>query len=331
MMELVAIGPEPGQRWRRPIPADRVLRLGRSPDHGWSVPWDLRISREHAELRLDEGQLHVQCLEGALNPAYLDGNEIREFSLPVGETFRIGSTTFRFERSAATSAVTQPTFAHFEFDRAQIEGFRFQNAEHCLEALANFPKIINCRDDDEYAQYLVRLLLDGIPQATTAAVVVFDPRQSSVAADPQVLRLVSRDIDSHSPKPSRTLVNAAMQRTETVLHIWSGAEPNDEDSEQCDVDWAFCSPLPKAVFPHGSLYLSGRLNSSTSTVHDLHGDIRFVQLLSDLTAAIRTQAQPAPLETAADKVTKETPLKENNPPATPEPPSELGGFFSPAA
>lgn len=303
MLELVAVGPEPGQRWRRPIPENQAIHLGRSPDHGWSVPWDLRISRDHAELQLVDGQLMIHCFDGALNPAYFEGEEIRQFSLPVGETFRIGATTFRFERGAETLAATEPAQAEYHFDREQIDGFRFQHPERCLEVLANLSKIGTCcHSDDDFAQHLVSLLLDGIQQANTAAVMQSNDSptddDSSNNSKPKVLRLDSREVDSYRSKPSRSLVTAAMQCGETMLRVWT-----ETKHANGDVDWAFCMPMPQTSFPGWSLYVSGRLNSATSTVDDLHGDLRLAQLLSDLTSTIRHQPkQSNTLQTPDDTI-----------------------------
>ncbi len=53
--EFLAIGPGIKQTWRRRLPSQEVIRLGRAPQNGWAVPWDMRISREHADLVLEGG------------------------------------------------------------------------------------------------------------------------------------------------------------------------------------------------------------------------------------------------------------------------------------
>ena len=95
MAELIAVGPEPKQRWRRQVPDDQVIRLGRAPRNGWAVPWDRHISREHAELTLvGNDQLKVRRLDVARNPISYQGAATSEFMLSVGEEFRIGLTSF---------------------------------------------------------------------------------------------------------------------------------------------------------------------------------------------------------------------------------------------
>ena len=95
MPELIAVGPEPQQRWRRQIPNGETIRLGRAPRNGWAVPWDRHISREHAELSLvNHDQLKVRRLEVARNYISYHGASSNEFTLLLGEEFRIGITSF---------------------------------------------------------------------------------------------------------------------------------------------------------------------------------------------------------------------------------------------
>ncbi len=122
MFEFVAIGQQTGQRWKKPLTEGRVVCLGRAPQDGWDVPWDLRISREHCELELRGERLHVRCLETALNPAYRLGEAVTEFSIGPGEDFRIGQTTFRVDRVPVQAAAEQPG------DRTSTDGFRGQLA-----------------------------------------------------------------------------------------------------------------------------------------------------------------------------------------------------------
>ena len=106
--DFVAIGPGVNQTWRHRIPTDRVIRLGRSPRGGWAVPWDMRISREHADLLLEGDRLRVRCLGTARNAVYLHGEPLTDFTIGPGEDFRIGRTVFRVD-VAAPAAGAQPS------------------------------------------------------------------------------------------------------------------------------------------------------------------------------------------------------------------------------
>jgi len=96
--ELLVRGPEPGQGWRRPLPAEGPVRLGRAPQQGWATPWEMRVSREQADLELTNEALKVRCLDQARNGGVVNGEAMREFSMRPGEEFRIGNTIFRFQR-----------------------------------------------------------------------------------------------------------------------------------------------------------------------------------------------------------------------------------------
>jgi len=95
--EFLAIGPGIKQTWRRRLPSHEVIRLGRAPKSGWAVPWDMRISREHADLVLEEDRLRVRRLATARNSIYLRGEALEEFTVGPGEDFRIGQTVFRVD------------------------------------------------------------------------------------------------------------------------------------------------------------------------------------------------------------------------------------------
>ncbi len=107
MYEFLAIGPGVKQTWRRRLPSREVIRLGRAPQNGWAVPWDMRISREHAELVLEEDRLRVRRLATARNSIYLRGEALEEFTVGPGEDFRIGQTVFRLD-AASPEHVADP-------------------------------------------------------------------------------------------------------------------------------------------------------------------------------------------------------------------------------
>ena len=50
MPNLIATGNDEQQYWRRELPLGETIRLGRAPRQGWAVPWDMSVSREHADL-----------------------------------------------------------------------------------------------------------------------------------------------------------------------------------------------------------------------------------------------------------------------------------------
>ena len=78
MADLIAQGGDAAQRWRRPLVPNETIVLGRQAN--WSVDWDDRISRRHAELLWDGAKLHVRKHATARNPVFVNGEE-RDASL----------------------------------------------------------------------------------------------------------------------------------------------------------------------------------------------------------------------------------------------------------
>ena len=93
MADLIAEGESSQHRWRRVLPDDRLIVLGRAVS-SWSVPWDEQISRRHAELRWRRGLLAVKRLDTARNPIFYRGHEESRFEIRPGEHFVVGQTTF---------------------------------------------------------------------------------------------------------------------------------------------------------------------------------------------------------------------------------------------
>ena len=99
-LELIAIGPGSEHFWRRIIPSDREIRLGRAPKNGWSVPWDRWISREQADIVIRDKQVRVTCLETATNKISWRGELCLSCNLEHGDEFQIGQTRFVIGPSA---------------------------------------------------------------------------------------------------------------------------------------------------------------------------------------------------------------------------------------
>jgi len=87
MTHLIATGTDGKQYWRRELTRGEVVRLGRAPRKGWAVPWDLRVSREHADLELVEQGLRVTVLETARN-ASIKSKSSKNLPPPQARSFR---------------------------------------------------------------------------------------------------------------------------------------------------------------------------------------------------------------------------------------------------
>ncbi len=226
-VQLTARGPS-DQQAQLDLVESEVVRFGRAPKTGWAIPWDLQISREHADLQWNDGRLKVTCTPGATNPIIADGQAHRELTVGPGETFRIGTTEFRLDqmepdpvssRTAASDSVSsyRADLGTIELDGPQmvvaegeVEGeaeeysyaaddlrrAEFADPTRQMELLANLPRMITSSESDvDLALKLVGLLLEAIPQAVAVAVVQYD--ESVVTQLRQ-----SESEQFHLPKPA---------------------------------------------------------------------------------------------------------------------------------
>lgn len=289
MADLVVLGPEPMQRWRRPIPPGETVRLGRAPRNGWAVPWDALISREHAEVLLDGARLLVRRLESARNPIYLQEEDTQEFHLASGEQFRIGRTIFQFVSTDLDEDSPSPSEER-SYHPDELRKVAFQNSDLRLEVLSKLPKVISqTKTDEDLAFRLVGLILEAIPTADAAAVVAFD--ELSPDARPKMMRWDSRNDEMGRFTPSRRLMIKSLQASQGLLHIWHDRdESNPAFTVSGSLDWAFCMPFREESSRGWCLYVSGQKDAGIGqTIGEeyLKGDLRFAELISEFIGAIR--------------------------------------------
>ena len=289
MAELVACGPEPMQRWRRPIPSGEVIRVGRAPRSGWAVPWDALISREHAELQMVAGQLRVRRLDAARNPIYYQDADSLDFLVSSGEQFRIGRTVFQLVAADLESDSKAPA-SERSFHPDELRKVAFQNADQRLEVLSKLPKAIaQTTTDEDLASRVASLVLEAIPTAEAAAVVAFD--EFSGDAQPKMIRWDNRDDDLGRFTPSRRLMLKSLQLGQGLLHIWADQdESNPAFTVSGSLDWAFCMPFRGDACRGWCLYVSGRKECVAGTFigeDQLKGDLRFAELISEFISSIR--------------------------------------------
>jgi adenylate cyclase len=325
MPKLTATGAEPLQYRSVDVSAGQTIRLGRAPKSGWEIPWELMISREHADLSFRGGSLRVSVLDSARNACVYDGKSSRQFDLAIGEEFRVGATHFALaaDESDLSQTVGSAVLEQV-FNREDLRKFSFDNAGDRLEMLAGLPQIIaDSRSDVDLATRLVDLLIEAIPPADAAAVVVMPTAATpnaatpsatmpaaatraeidtgtalaaeslaeegiSLASDPTTIRWTSRRAGAQF-RPSRQLIAAALQRGQSLLHIWEGGEAV-QFTRSADLDWAFCVPISGEACRGWILYVSGKFGISSIAAgasDSLKGHIRFTELLAQFISAIR--------------------------------------------
>ena len=177
MPDLIAQGPRSQDRWRRALPlaeSGELVTLGRTSS-GWAVPWDDRVSRQHADILWTGSTLTVSRKLDARNPIFYKGVRKDQFQIDVGDHFVIGQTTFSLvdqrirvlPSSDSAPAVTEHTFASSHLRQA-----RYRDADSRIEVLSRLPEIIQgSNTDDELFRRMVNLLIEGIPRATFIAIV----------------------------------------------------------------------------------------------------------------------------------------------------------------
>lgn len=296
MAELIAQGPDPVQRWRRPLPMDEPFALGR--DAGpWSVPWDDRISRKHVELCWRRGRLEIKKEPKALNPVFCKGEEVENCSLKPGDRFLIGETTFSVVDDQVHFAldlanpVREQTFAPQELRRV-----KFRNPDQRIEVLSRLPEVISgAANDFELFSRLVNVLLAGLPRASAALIVAMERIDGQSRL--QVLHWDRRLAKSEQFKPSQRLVEEALSRAQSVVHVWEqersvAASPSAFTMME-DVDWAFCTPVLGAASAGWGIYVAGRFSieggktPSASDPTDLREDLKFTELVAATLSSLR--------------------------------------------
>jgi len=293
MAELIASGKDAKQQWWQSIPEGEEILLGRAPRTGWSVPWDRLISREHAYIRLVDGQLEVRQLNTARNPVFFKGEQSKKFFVDPNCEFNIGETTFRFELHKPAPA-GNPTVVEHTLGREHVTAPMFSNASHCLQVLCRMPELIQqTRSDVEFASQIVDLLLESLSGAVAVAVMQYETsEQTDVEAEPMLMRWNSREGMVDRFRPSRRLVNRAFEQKQSVIHLWTDAEANDNQfTMNDDLDWAFCTPIPTSASERWCLYVSGKKKFSgiqdVESPEDLMGELRLAELMANFLGAVR--------------------------------------------
>lgn len=289
MPDLVAQGPRSEDRWRRALPVGESVVLGRSGGGIWTIPWDERISRRHAELQWRDGSLRVRRLPQARNPIFVRGREQESTQLRPGEHFVIGQTTFTLTNEQARVSLDAPQPLEEQiFGPGHLEQWRFRHADQRIEVLGRLPELIaGATSDSELWVRLVNLLLVGLPKAGAVALA----EASAIgSAEPsvEILHWDRRLATGEGFEPSQRLIVAALERRQTVLHLWRG-DAAAGFTQRDAFDWAFCTPLAGDACRGQALYVAGNLASAGATPQDavdLRDELKFSELVASIFSAL---------------------------------------------
>ena len=291
MFDLVVQGINAQDRWRRRLPLEATVELGRTTKP-WSVSWDDRISRKHVTVRLDGKKLLVKKAESATNPLFFEGEECDAVELEPGQAFVIGQTTFTLSQSQAMATqdmpnpISQKTFTH-QF----LKQVDYRDAERRLAVLGQLPDLVSSsRDDVTLYNRLINVLFDGIRRAKAIAIVRVDSTSKKIEVD----YWDRRNIEEQDFHPSEKLVRQSLSSGEPVLHIWNEKSPGSiQYTVDMQNDWAFMYPLGGNACRGQGIYVAGDQSTlgTDSGQSDVEGDIKFAELVGDTFANLREMNQ----------------------------------------
>ena len=327
MLDLIAQGAGPNDRWRRPLAEldrGRPIVVGRASGV-WSAPWDDRISREHVSIYQLGEKLRVEQLPSARNPVFFKGQKVETFTVEVGEHFVIGSTTFTLARRPRQPTPEVPAdLTQHAYDSQHLRRNPFRDAGQRIDVLGRLPDLITSSSSDEELWVRVAsVLMQGISSASAVAVVQM-PRD--IDSEIEVAHYDSRHPSGSDRAPSSGLVRKAMATGESVLHLWSN-EQTTEYTQGEGVDWAFCVPVGD-VGDRLGLYVAGAMASlsgrtwsaqSDSAADGLQDDLKFTELVATTIGNLRSMRSlqrrqaglqhffaPVVMHALADKGTEDT-------------------------
>lgn len=308
MPDLIAQGSNSEDRWRRELPSASSglqILLGRS-GADWNVPWDELISRSHARISAARGdRVEVSCLPTARNPLFHRGKQVQRCTLVPGEHFVIGTTTFTVANRPRVSDAPQiGDVTEHLYDHAALRRGKFRDASSRIEMLSRLPDLITRAGSDE--ELLVRVtsvLMQATPSALAVAIAaVSDSQVASEEATMRILHYDSRILNINGlahqgPPVSSRLVQNAVLRRESILHLWTGNRGQSSTFTASEgFDWAFCVPLQNESCPGWAIYVTGQLESSDhddlqqslrTAPDDLQDDVKFAELVGTTIANLR--------------------------------------------
>jgi len=288
MARLVATGTVDQQYWQRELAVGEVVRLGRAPRQGWPVPWDMSISREHADLELAEDGLHVHSLETARNPIVFKGEHLNEFVVLPDGKFKIGHTTFQF-REGDSILTESTTFIEHMYTKREMCTIAFKNPVQCLDALCDIPRLMSeSVTDEQFATQIVELVLNALQDVSVVAVVQFDESADYDLPEPKLMCWNSRTNVARF-QPSRQLMGKVLQRRCNAIHLWDESD-NTGFTMSGDLDWAFCTSIPSSR-DRWCLYVSGKKRfariEAIESPTDLISELRFAELTANFIGSVR--------------------------------------------
>ena len=297
-------GAIPSQSLVRELAVGQETRIGRAPKAGWTIAWDMMISREHADLTWNGERLHVRLTPNAQNPILYRNQSLRELTVLSGEWFQIGQSSFQVGELAATTPLglssetsTLPVADVRGYDADDLRKVAFQHTDQRMEILAQIPDLIRrSRSDEELCGSLSIMLLNVLPQAEAVAVAQFDlallpadPDRLETFPEPSTMRVETRTRFTGRFQPSRRMVWLALKKEQSLIHI-TGDDGSGKFTVSEGLRWSFCCPIRGDATKGWCLYVSGNKTWNESRAiseDDLAPDLRFTELVAQFIGSIR--------------------------------------------
>lgn len=291
MSYLIAQGPEAGHRWRRKLPKNSVLILGRMSST-WGTPWDDRISRQHVEVHWNGSQLVASKIAAARNSIFFQGKETSEARLWPGEHFVIGSTTFTLDDRNIEATIDAPQpIEQQTFSVDYLRQAEFYNAEQRIDALSRLPHIMaTAKNDSELYVQIVSLLMSSITQASAVALVAL--RKQSSDQPIEILHWDQR-VAAQPFSPSERLIRQVLESRESIVHLWEDRHAPAPFTAVDGLDWAFCTPLAGEACQGWAIYVAGAHHvdrtpqSDTIDARMFLDEVKFVEIVATSLGGMR--------------------------------------------
>lgn len=292
MADLIAQGSDNANRWRRTLLAETEYELGRTA--GFSVPWDLQISRTHAIVKFKDNKLEVQKVETARNPIFFLGHPQDRFEISPGEHFVIGSTSFVLSNEQVNVTQDAPSPMTEQAYRAQyLRQVHYRDADKRINVLGQLPEIIaTANSDSELFVQLANVLLAGIERASSVAIVgLLEDSEDPV----HVFHWDRRRLSSNDFQPSERLIRQAVSSDQSILHIWRPEEGSRAAyTLSSEGDWAFATPVSGDACQNWAIYVAGEFTVESGTPSpnladskDFRDDIKFTELVATTLASLK--------------------------------------------
>lgn len=269
--------------------------VGRGVKADWRVATDPYMSREHAEVFVEEGKLVVSQKSTATNPITFKGRETSACMLEPGEEVVLGHSTLRFrvmeeEPSPLTekTLVIQPMVLDHVDSRVmkpeELYSMGSDNGRLQFLSLLELPELMKTRPREEVLAHVVKVLRTST-NGNWAKVLTI-----SSATAREGLEVLAEDIDpahaaGEANPVSGTLIEAALRDApRPVQQSWEqnpGAAPTA--TSVIGIDWAIAAAAksvggePPLIF-----YVAGQGPLHLRSDGDRSESAKFVGLLADV-------------------------------------------------